>query len=386
MLKNLIILALIICNSGYIAAMEEPVPGIDAQSTNEPIASIQVPIVKEEGQFKNYSINLTWINNILDPQQPFIFPAKDVQDLKEKYTNYITTWSDLNPQDGGGRVNIWYDSEMTTKEAVAATQKELQDYPIHIRNIRSISLVKDNADIFTDYLPVYFRADLVRAIISWNEIVTGATDYFIFANCNMPPITKEKIFDPETIQNLHKYGLIMGYNCTGSNLSRADVSPFENSFFMLSKDNPLMLESIRKILIQKSIDVARLAVNDANLFKEYNHVYGRMSGNPSPNIILPQFVYEMYGKLYSYYYAKLGQLTLGMHDRIGFKAFGPDIDISNIFIQGSFCVLEKDKIDEFRDLNSRRFRWFIPTKRVSLPPAKKRYYTFQKGNDPSNYR
>ena len=162
----------------------------------------------------------------------------------------------------------------------------------------------------------------------------------------------------------------MGHNWTGTTTSGTDTPAFENSFFMLAGDKAFMLEAIKKVLIQGCMDVAKLAVSDFSSFEKFMWQNG--GGTDRLNQRLPQIVYGMYAKLFSYFYISMRQLTLGRYTLAGFEKFGADIEISEFFVPGSFHVLERNKLEGFIDLHK---RWIIPTKPISLPTAKKLYYT-----------
>lgn len=322
-----------------------------------------------------YSINLTWINNVLDINQPYIFPAKDALELSKNYLEKFKKWCHLNPQDGGGTVNIWYDSILTTPEAVQATEKELWGFPIKLRDTRSIPKIRDNRDVFSDKIPVYFRADLARVIISEHEIITGSTRCFIFAQCNMEPISKQQLFDSLTIKSLKRFGLVMAYSLSGVNYS----SGFENGFFMLSGDNHIMLEAINKTLIQGCLRVAKLALDNRELFNFYMN--DKDHHEDHLNFSLPQFVYGQYSNLFAYFYVKSLNLTLGQWCSNGeFEKLGDDIDDES-YCSARFTALESSKLGDALFLR----RFFIPIKLVFLPAAKLNYNSYRRGNDSRNY-
>lgn len=318
----------------------------------------------------NYSINLMWINEKLDVQQQYIFPGvNNPQELREKFLNNAIGWSDGNPKDGGGHVYIWYDSKYTTPAAIEATEQELADYPIPLRDTRTSPVISDpkNSQVFSDETDVWHRADNQRIIISVEETESGATNCFIFANFNMKPIPKSEIFDPKSIKNLSGCGLVMAHNVTpnASNWTCATnafpkqiqrTTGFENCFFMYSNlgttNHQVMNSCLKYIMMEGSIKLAK------KCFAE-----GR---TPSRND-----VFFLYGKLYSYYVGKTKGYTIGR------------------YVNGKFIEFkDKNYLDElgqraqhvfdFKDQKNNIIQ--IPTKDIKAPTTQSGF----KGIDMSN--
>src|SRR5258708_34897081 len=114
----------------------------------------------------HYSINLMWINLTLDPSKPYICTYTTESDLITQFLDKAKKWKAANPE---AEVNIWYDSKFITQKSLQDTQSVLnkmgqQDssFNIKLRDIRDIDIVKNNPDVFSDNVPIYFRIDLLK--------------------------------------------------------------------------------------------------------------------------------------------------------------------------------------------------------------------------------
>src|SRR5260221_6221190 len=257
-----------------------------------------------------YTINLNWINNTLDNQQPFIFPgAQNSEQLREKFLGNPIGWTKRHPKD---TLCIWYDSTTTSEGAIEATKIEVEKYTITLIDqvpiiseyleefSKKTGVVVKYHDIFSERSPVYFRTDLARVILSVCAIKKGLTNFFIFANFNMPPISIRELFDRESLKTLKiGGGLVMAFNTTGTNSDLYQkTTAFENSFFIYTGTDPLMEESLNNTLIKGSILVARHELR-------------------SGTQLSPQTAYNLYGLTFSYYYSKKKHGKIGNYHRRG---------------------------------------------------------------------
>jgi hypothetical protein len=81
----------------------------------------------------NYSINLMWINKILDKEQKFIHPSN------EEFVSIICQWAVLNKN---SEINVWYDSELSSAEAVKNTDEAIKRESLKYSSIAKV-LLKD---------------------------------------------------------------------------------------------------------------------------------------------------------------------------------------------------------------------------------------------------
>ncbi len=244
-------------------------------------------------QDRKYTVNLMWLNRELERNQQFIHPAANEEQLREKLLDPVIQWA-INTQ--GGTVNLWFDSFMTPPEAVQRTRliidqlTEQQAYsaPILLRDIRNLPEVQQNSEVFSAQTPVYFRVDLVRAIIEVNSIRTKETEAAVAADVDMQPLTCDQLFDSETIGNLEKNGIVM---------ARGGHLGFENGFQIVSHHNPNLIEAMQHALIDLNIERGRSGLA--------GQIFGTNGKTPpyydkmGP---LKQIIYNSYPQMFQYFY------------------------------------------------------------------------------------
>ena len=206
-----------------------------------------------------YTVNLMWINRKFDPNQQYIYPACSEEQLMKKLLQPVYKWALVTQ---GGVIQLWFDSLLTPKKAVQKTVQLLQGYvaehpelaPILFRDVRELPIVQQHPIIFSDKLPIFFRVDLLRVIAQVHDVSTGVTPYFVYADLDIKPLSREELFDEEAMQNLKTFGLVLAY-CP-------KFAGFENNFQMLSCHNKKMLEAMNYLLIELNIQRAYNALKD----------------------------------------------------------------------------------------------------------------------------
>lgn len=154
---------------------------------------------------KKYSINFMWINKSLKPEQEYIYPKND---LSNPFLQPIYNWAAKNPK---ANINIWFDCELTTKNAINKTNDLISTtQKIRLRDVRTIPIVKENLEVFSEKTPVYFRVDLLRVIAMLQILTqTNECEYAVYADLDMKSITKKEIFTENT-KGLLKYdGIVL---------------------------------------------------------------------------------------------------------------------------------------------------------------------------------
>ncbi len=331
---------------------------------------------------RKYTVNLMWLNRKLERNQQFIHPAANEELLREKLLDPVIQWA-INTQ--GGTVNLWFDSFLTPPEAVQRTRLiidqliEQQAYsaPILLRDIRNLPEVQQNSEVFSAQTPVYFRVDLVRAIIEVNSIRTKETEAAVAADVDMQPLTCDQLFDSETIGNLEKNGIVMARN---------KRLGFENGFQIVSQNNPNLIEAMQHALIDLNIERGKVGLAGQILNGNGRIEYNTMRP-------LQQIVYESYPKMFQYFYhlEGRGELTIeyppdrrGRYDKntaglcpgpchtdfdcshstAGKAGLWP-FDLHRVNINSkilSFTAVDQSIQDEWGGA-------LVPTKAVPLPPA-----------------
>jgi len=213
---------------------------------------IPVEIVREFVDVEHeYTINLMWVNQKLNADQRYIFPADNDNELKSKFLDVIFMWAS---KCSDGEIVVWFDSAHITEDALARTrelvEKHNQDSQkgtaahITLKDVRKLSLVKQHPEIFSKKLPVYFRVDLLRLIAAQETVGAGKDHYFVYADLDMEPISRVQLFDKETSDNLKHYGFVA---------ARLGMFSVENGFFIVSNDSSHILEAMRYPLIEYNI-------------------------------------------------------------------------------------------------------------------------------------
>lgn len=203
------------------------------------------------------TVNFMWIYNKV-AKQDVLFPtqykrAGKVADMLGRLNEWANDYT----------VNVWYDSKMISnhESALKNTQQQIAKLrngkKIHLKNIRDLSIIRDNEEAFSQDRPVYFRSDLGRVIATFETLSQspGRDSYFLYADFKMPPIPYDKLMDPETIYNLNTYAITLA---KGGNLG------FENGFHIIGAHNKNLLKAIKLALIDLNLLRAK-SLNDKAL-------------------------------------------------------------------------------------------------------------------------
>jgi hypothetical protein len=222
----------------------------------------------------DFDINFYWINKSLDEKQQYIIPTTGNNDdehsadldlhCKSMY-DIATTY---NSQEEVVNIILWYDSKVTTTNAIGRTKLhfitkmislDCYKYSISVKDIRDIQYIdpyRNNTEIdrkVYDYLMgsninVYFRADFIRMVIAnrmVGEAIENNWDYIhVFSNLDIVsfggteenPFTLETLFDNETKSKLCDTGFLLAHNL------KVPGRKYENNFFMLSTCNKITAE------------------------------------------------------------------------------------------------------------------------------------------------
>ncbi len=247
---------------------------------------------------EKYSINLMWINQELDLAQHLIFPAKIASNLKQTTVQTILDWAVKNPT---SRVNIWFDSQFTTKQAIKNTQNLLDQaivkYPkiagIKLKDVRKLKIVQQHPEFFTGQIPLYFRVDLMRVIAIAQTLNKKHDLYFVYSDLDIKPLKTAQIFDGPSIKllNQHHFVIAQANNTVG----------FENGFKIFKYDknliNGLQVKIIEPCLLSaakflKEPDMAsnheKRAYFQETVFRAYPDLFNYLAKtNNQPNLKIP---------------------------------------------------------------------------------------------------
>jgi hypothetical protein len=242
----------------------------------------------------NYSINLMWINRNLEREQPFIHPSKNESSLIANFLRPAATWAFLHK---GAVVNVWYDSYFLTDGAILSTQRFIDKYrnrdlmaPIILRDVRTIPKVVENATVFSEKIPVFFRVDLLRVVAALHVLKNAKEPTcFVYADLDIKPLSLEKLFDAETLKNFQAYGFVMAKG--GAVVGNGYTALYENSFQIISNNNANLLKAMSLVLVDVQIERAK------------NALRGQFFGHRGQCVMkrLQESVYESYRDMLIYW-------------------------------------------------------------------------------------
>ena len=310
-----------------------------------------------------YNLNLMWINKTLKEEQQGIHPENDT------FIETIVNWAKGNQR---SVVNVWFDGELTSKESVEHTQSLLDKRRNHsmariaLRDIRSLQLVQENPDVFSDpRMPVYFRADLARALVLDAMIKDNPHQYSIYSDLDIKPLAKYRLFDKATLENLKKYGLVMAAHKTYY---------IENGFQIMSNHQPNLIKAHKTAIIDVNIARAHNAINDTACLSDRDRKYGM-----TPLNTIGQEVYNSYQPMFEYFYTLEGQGRCVLKcdntdydpDKDGLEAFGVQKK-SNA--QYTFKPTTQECMDNKNKPYYKDKQLKMPRKEVNYPPLSGQYY------------
>lgn len=306
----------------------------------------------------SHSINLMWINSKLKKDQELVCPA-DKPCVEKAFE-----WAKKNPD---AEVNLWIDSATTSAKQVKKTRKLIEAKntedmaPIRLKDIRNLSGMQSLLDVYSDSrVPVYFRADLARAIVLHDKASEGENDNVVYADIDMPAQTQEKLFDSETQEKLDRYGMVMAKYNDG----------FENGFQIVRGKNTDVLHAMKHALI----DVNAQRANNAREGKFYT-VNNRQPNGPFEP--LAEAVFSSYQDMFAYLYHRkgLGKMRVEYYgkdsevydeNKHGLKPFGLS-SVANRYIE----FTANPGYEELKGTGF--FRVNVPTKEVNFPNVSHNY-------------
>lgn len=265
--------------------------------------SMDLPSPHRGEQELTYSVNLMWINRSLVPTQKYLFSDQTEEGFRKNCLNVIMEW--VKKSDEQVIINFWYDSKYTPEEAVQNTKGAIQGEMENLRephakvefhDIRNLELVQKNEEVFSDKMPVYFRADILRLIVGDALAQKKQTRYIVYSDLNIPPLSKGQLFDAQTLENLDNFGVVLARNENGD---INGMSIYENAFYILDTHNENMVYATRFALIDMNIERAKYVLA---------HGYPG-EGNNLPNMEdvflnknqFPQIIFATYPAVFSFY-------------------------------------------------------------------------------------
>jgi len=170
--------------------------------------------ISGKDHYENYVVNLMWIFK-KESSSETIFSELDPEKQVDRLLDWVET---TGPK---GRVYFWYDGAMVTPVAVQQTRKLLSEKikergafsgSLQVRDLRSIPEIQENPFVFSSYIPVYYRSDLARLIVSSHLLNREDVDLIVYADIDMPAIHRDDMLDVTTVNSLQKLGYVFEGN------------------------------------------------------------------------------------------------------------------------------------------------------------------------------
>lgn len=174
-------------------------------------------------------------------------PSEEWAKIKKTFTYKISRWADANPN---AQINLWYDSALVTQQAQQKTFDMMQaiskskGVDLKLRDIRQINLEGEIKNSLHPRAPVYFRVDLLKAVITDYMLDTNENGkYCVVSDIDIEPMSAQQIFDGRTVDFLDSKGYVF---------NRIGYGDFENSFFIFNKEHKDVKKIHRKAIIKKT--------------------------------------------------------------------------------------------------------------------------------------
>lgn len=271
-----------------------------------------------------YSVSLMWINSTYDENQNYISDKISEKELGENCLRPILDWAKKSPEET--KIYYWYDSKYTNPTAIKNTEEyfiknELND-KIYLKDVRILPYVINHEDVFSDQLPVYFRSDLLRVIATTYLADSKDTEFIIYSDLNVTPMSQEEIFDEETNKNLKKFGFVLTENI------RDNLKKYENGFFILDSNNENIIQANKFGLIEINLKRAQTIL-------EYGYQSNESKNSALKKAFFSQVVWSSYASMFRYYkyLEMMGDFdhniimdTKYTFNNSGFERYTPDIE------------------------------------------------------------
>lgn len=328
-----------------------------------------------------YTINMMWLNKTMQSDQIDIFPVVDRND--SDIIGKARGWAERNPD---AKLNFWYDGQTVTPQQLAHTRQLINMLKAYSENqktrIAQITLLDirgflnqfyaNTAEVFAVNIPIYFRVDLLRLMVSLQDVRSCSGICFsVYTDVDVTPMGEQELFTDEVKNGLATKGLVL----------KEESGWFENSFHILSNQQPMMIKALQEAGVNVNIERTKLFLKNNPGFK---------------NFFDPQYVYTpTLSAVFIYFYHLTGAINLTVLDAQS-NAYVPlerNKDNSNRFFPDFYGAdmnyLRRLKIEmptngqgnkidgiEFQStyLRSRAQKTYsIPTIRVVAPPIKYNY-------------
>lgn len=240
----------------------------------------------EQKLLETIDVNLIWLSTKIKAGQDYVFPS-----VRENLAvaPYIKDWVEK-----GYKLTFWYDSKNSTNEQVLATKKlfleiaeSLGKEPSRLKlvDIWTVPSVQQQRAFFENKsgsVPIYFRADMIRLMISSQQISSqGSSAYSVYADMDVKAVPVSELLSKDQQELMNEIGMVA---------ARGGVKlGMENAFHVVARQK----EVKEAIDFTVEANFARFNVKDS----------GAQSGSG-------QQVYDTYEPMFQYIYHKKGLGTL----------------------------------------------------------------------------
>jgi hypothetical protein len=301
-------------------------------------------------QDQKYNINLMWINANQQEEQEYIYPSCQDNAFGKEYLNKILSWARKNP---AVILYIWFDSYVIkdTDKVISQTQhiiaQESQSIShnmakIELRDIRDLPIVRNNPEIFSEKIPIYFRVDLLRNIITKELLEHEPTTRCVYADFDVQPMNETTLFDQNTVSILEKKHFVMAYE--------HNKFKFENTFQVFAY-NETVIEALQSRIIQDNLERAQRYLED--LEDPFFHTQSIKNLHAHG---FQENVFYSYPIMNAYLH----------HNQCDIQFSSESIDGIDLLENAKIVGTRKPIIDFLS-------RYPIPTKKVSVPESKSSY-------------
>lgn len=236
------------------------------------------------------SFNFLWVN--LNPQNRIRNCARHIFGEGVEPTDHLeklARWADHYP---AGNMNLWYDSALVTEQAKNHTLAELEalslskGVSLQLRDVRKLPLTKLQREALHPVMPIYFRVDLLKALIPdflCKDPALSAT-YIAMLDEDITPMPVEHFFNQRVITFLSEFGYVLN----GKSFS---VS-YENSLAIFDKTHTRTVECFKKEVINRLDDLLSrgMRVESYTVFAQYKFFVEKMEGKDYPVPKMPRII------------------------------------------------------------------------------------------------
>jgi len=244
-----------------------------------------------------YAMNFLRVNSAQMKNSDYFCANQDEESYKKDCLQPILDWIEKSKSDA--EIIISYDSFFSNEKALERIKSDIllkmecmtEKPALSFLDIRDLELIKKNAVVFSDALPIYFRVDLLRVIVAYYLALLNPKRLIGYTDFNVPAHSKEELLDQSTLDKLKLYGLVLAQNKAGD-----FNNPYENGFFIMDPENKEMMQAIKFGLIDINIARGYEFLDRGFTTKEHKSLGSALCKSKFPEIL-----WISYRSTFSYY-------------------------------------------------------------------------------------